>query len=106
VAVRRLRIKLAIHFRSPSGASGGDRSPLWQSRLRGLKIAISPTHDDYPALLAEALDVLSACEFNAKLAGARLSCSPSQLVRFLKLEPESLLQVNEQRGLRALGPLR
>ena len=70
VAVRRLRIKLAIHFRSPhSGPSGGDRSPLWQSRVRGLKIAISPAHDDYPSLLAEALDVLSGCGFDTKLAG-------------------------------------
>jgi hypothetical protein len=67
---------------------------------------ISAAHKDFPALLSEAFDVLSACEFDVKLCGVQLACTPSQLVRFLKLEPAALLEVNEQRGLRELGLLR
>jgi hypothetical protein len=104
MAVRRLRIKLAIQVRSPPAEAG--RSLLWQSRVRSRQIVISAAHDDFPALLSEAFDVLAACEFDMKVCGARLACTPSQLVRFFKLEPEALLEVNEQRGRRELRVLR
>ncbi len=31
-------------------------SPLWRSRLRGTRLEVSETHDDFPPLLAESLD--------------------------------------------------
>jgi hypothetical protein len=106
MAVRRLRIKLAIGVRSPAFVSDSGRSPLWRSRVRSGQIAISAGHADFPALLSEAFDVLAACDFDVKAGSAQLACTPSQLVRFLKLEPAALLEVNEQRGRRELGVLR
>ncbi len=51
---------------------------------------VSPDHDDFPALLAEALDVLHAAGFDPKIAGLVLACSPSQLIKLLKGEPRAL----------------
>jgi hypothetical protein len=56
--------------------------------------------------LAEALDVLEACEMDVRSASERLGCSPSQLIRLLKLEPAALALVNRRRGQAGLHPLR
>lgn len=107
MAVQRLRVKLAIHVRSPPGElSDSCRSPLWQARVRGRQLSVSCEHEDFPALLAEALDVLASCQFDVKACGVLLACTPSQLVRFFKLEPDAFLQVNQQRRQRDLGALR
>jgi hypothetical protein len=107
VAIQRLRVKLALQVRSPPAALAQcGRSALWQSRVRSGKIQVSAAHDDFPSLLAEALDVLAACELDAKAGGEQLGCSPSQLVKLLKVEPEALMQVNEQRKQRNLRPWR
>ena len=107
MAVQRLRVKLAIQVRSrPAEASDSSRSPLWQSRVPSRQLVISAAHQDVPALLSEAFDVLAACEFDLKVCGVQLACTPSQLVRFLKLEPAALLEVNEQRGRREMRVLR
>ena len=107
VAIHRLRVKLAIQVRS-HGEEGCSRSasPLWRSRLRTQKIKIARTHEDFPSLLAEALDFLSALDFDVKECAEQLGTSSSQLVRFFKLEPEALIYVNERRSKRTLRPLR
>src|SRR4051794_1497817 len=107
VATHRLRVKLAIQVRS-NMETGGLRSvsPLWHSRLRTQKISIALAHEDFPSLLAEALDCLSTCDFDAKKCAEQLGTSSSQLVRFFKLEPEALIYVNERRAKRNLKPLR
>jgi hypothetical protein len=104
VAIFRLRLDLALKIRSPSQANSSP-SQLWQSRLSGGRIEVSPTHDDFPALLAEVLDVFAACEFDPKSAAAALKCSVSQLVKFLKKEPRSLMLVNHERAQRGLHGL-
>ncbi len=107
VAVHRLRVKLAIQVRSNIETGSGHRlSPLWRSRLRAKKISIAPTHEDFPSLLAEALDCLNTLDFDMKKCAAHLATSSSQLVRLLKLEPEALMYVNERRAKRELKPLR
>jgi hypothetical protein len=107
VAIHRLRVKLAIQVRSNSATGCGHRvSPLWRSRLRSQKISIARTHDDYPSLLAEALDCLSTLDFDVKECAQQLDTSSSQLVRFLKLEPEAFIYVNERRAKRNRKPLR
>src|SRR4051794_25302428 len=58
-ALRRLRIALALEVRRPAGPESRP-SPLWASRCRGGKLAVSAEHEDFPTLLAEALDVLNA----------------------------------------------
>jgi RF-1 domain len=104
VALQRLRIKLAIEVRSPP-AIDVSPSALWQSRLRGQKITIRPTHEDFPALLAEALDAISVYNDDLSMAAETLGCSATQLVNLLKEEPRAFTLFNEARqskGLRAL----
>ncbi len=101
-AIFRLRVNLALGVRSEPE---GEPSSLWRSRVRGGRIGISPSHRDFPALLAEALDVLSRQDMDVGEAAAHLSCTPSQLVRFLKHEPRALELLNRRRqelGLRSL----
>src|SRR5579864_7810511 len=58
-AVFRLRLKLAVEVRQPLEPAYRP-SALWLSRCRQCKVAVNPRHDDFPALLAEALDVLAS----------------------------------------------
>jgi hypothetical protein len=107
VAVHRLRVKLAIQVRSNIETGSGHRvSPLWSSRLRSQKISIARTHEDFPSLLAEALDCLTTLHFDVKECAEQLGTTSSQLVRLFKLEPEALIYVNERRVKRELNPLR
>ena len=104
VALFRLRVNLALEVRRPCG-SDYVPSTLWQSRCGG-GLKVSASHEDFPALLAEALDVLAALDADPKRSAARLSCTPSQLVRLLKLDPRALLLVNQWRKDRQLHTLR
>jgi hypothetical protein len=104
VALRRLRVNLALEVRTSRDAGGGP-SPLWKSRTGGGRIAVSPTHDDFPALLAEALDVLASHDFDPHKAGETLGCSASQLVKLLKKTPRALAQMNQSRSQHGLHPL-
>jgi hypothetical protein len=104
MAVQRLRVRLAIEVRSPISPDDPP-SPLWQSRVRSEKLAVSTEHADFPAILAEALDRLAACQWDAAAVAERLGISRSQLVKLLGQEPSALLQLNAARkalGLRLL----
>jgi hypothetical protein len=104
VALFRLRACLALEVRMKRETRDVP-SPLWQSRCRGGRIEVSPTHDQFPALLAEALDVIATGGFDPKRAAAALGCSVSQLAKLLKKEPRALAQVNRERLCRGLHPL-
>lgn len=106
VATQRLRIKLALQLRSPTGPGSELPSALWRARVKGHNISVSASHSDFPPLLAEALDAIATCNFDCKTAAEQLGCSPSQLIKLLKQEPQALLQVNEQRQQRGLHALR
>ena len=95
-AILRLRIRLALDIRTER-SSADIPSPLWKTRCHGGRIEISPTHDDFPALLAEALDILASCQFEPKSAGEQLGSTPSQLVKLLKKEPQALQMINQKR---------
>jgi hypothetical protein len=104
-ALFRLRVNLALQVRC--GRDGQSvPSPLWQSRTRGGRIGISASHDDFPALLAEALDVLAAAAADVKRAAAALGCTASQLLKLLEKEPRALGLVNQWREQRGLHPLK
>jgi hypothetical protein len=96
LALFRLRANLALEVRRPCGPDYVP-SPRWQSRCGG-GLKVSAAHDDFPTLLAAALDVLAAHDADPKRAAAVLGCTPSQLVRLLKLDPRALLLVNRWRG--------
>lgn len=104
VAIFRLRIHLALDIRMQHKADDLP-SPLWQSRWVGGRIEVSPTHEHFPTLLAEALDVIVAAGFDPKSAAAVLRCSVSQLIKFLKKEPQALAWVNRERKRLGLHPL-
>ena len=105
VALFRLRINLALQVRCPS-AAGVLPSPLWESRCRSGRIEISPTHADFPVLLAEALDRVAGCDGDVKTAAEALRCTASQLVKLLKKDPRAIALVNTWRESRDLHPLR
>lgn len=108
VAVRRLRLTLALQIRVgvPMGEIG---SELWRSRRRIVKddagkvsgrISCSQNHHDFPSLIAEALDVMAAANWDPKKAALRLDVSMSQLVRFLKDYHPAIELVNRERAER------
>jgi hypothetical protein len=105
VALARLRVNLALELRLPLEADSS-ASPLWQSRCRSGRIVVNPDHADFPALLAEALDVLAARALDFKSAAEFLGTTASQLTRFLKLEPRAFSQVNSGRKEVGLHPLK
>jgi hypothetical protein len=108
-ALARLRIELALAIRRPIERADGEPSvpgALWRSRCIGGRIAINPGHEDFPALLAEALDVLDAMDDDPRAASEVLGCSATQLVKLLKEEPRALARLNEKRRQAGRHPLR
>ena len=105
VAVLRLRTALAVGHRC-SVPIGDANSDLWRSRVRSGRIAVSPTHRDLPAMLAEAMDMIADCRHDHKKAAIRLQCTPSQIVKLLKKHPPALQRVNRDRAELGLAPLR
>lgn len=105
VALFRLRLNLALEIRR-SRVPEETPGPLWQSRCPGGRINVSASHEDFPALLAEALDVIAACDADAKAAAAALGCTASQLVKLLKKEPRAMILLNRWRRERGLRPLK
>lgn len=109
-AIHRLRLNLALRHRLPptSAASVATYAPsaLWRSRLRGSKFVVSADHDDFPALLAEALDLLAWLDDDVPATARTLLLSTSQFVRFLDREPAALAELNQRRHARGKPPLR
>ncbi|MGV6815074.1 MAG: peptide chain release factor family protein [Phycisphaerales bacterium] len=106
VAIRRLRLKLAMGVRVEVPA-GDIRSELWRRRCVKKRIVCNPMHYDFPSLLAEALDVIEVSGFDMKKAATRLECSASQLIRMVADHPPAFEQLNQSRqdrGLRRLRP--
>jgi RF-1 domain len=107
-ALFRLRLKLALAVRTPTCRPVPEPyrpSELWTRRCLGGRIVVNCEHEDYPALLAEALDVLAQTEHDPKQAAEELGCTPSQLIKLLKDEPRALTLINDCRreaGLHAL----
>ena len=106
MALQRLRVKLALESRSPAEELATDPSPLWESRLKGQRIVCSAEHEDYPALLAEACDVLASVAFDMPQAAEQLGCTGSQLAKLFAAEPNALVWLNRQRIERNLRPLK
>ena len=105
MAVQRLRVQLAIHVRAPAPPDK-PQSDLWASRVHGRQLAVSSEHADFPALLAEAIDSVDSAGYDLAQAAERLGVTSSQLVKLLKLAPEAMLRLNEERAARGLRPLR
>ncbi|HVZ94540.1 MAG TPA: peptide chain release factor-like protein [Phycisphaerales bacterium] len=127
VALRRMRLNLAVEVRAPVSL-GDAASDLWRSRVKsprkqpaappdpllpklrapatGDRIAISPDHEDFPAILAEALDFIADANWDHKPAAIRLGVSPSQLLKLIKDHPPAFVHLNRQRATRGLHALK
>ena len=106
VALFRLRVNLALQVRTKRLA---DTCPsrLWQSRCTAAgRINVSPDHRDFPAMLAEALDVIERFDDDPKPAAEALGCTATQLLKFLKKEPRAAAGLNERRRRRGFRPLK
>jgi hypothetical protein len=103
-AVKRLRMNLALGVRTVS-QSDLEPSAMWQSRCHDGRIGINEDHEDFPILLAEALDVLEARNSHLHGSAEQLGCTPSQLVKLLKKEPRAFLWLNAERRKQGLPPL-
>ena len=104
-ALFRLRLKLAIGVRQ-SREKDDAPSELWQSRSGSGRLTVSSGHADFPALLAEALDVSADCDFELRAAAERLGVTASQLTKLFRAAPEALVMVNSSRAERGLRPLK
>ena len=105
LAIGRLRLTLAIQLRRNIICSSFIPSQLWENRRQGDKLPINPKHSDYPAVLAEALDVIYAFDVNIPNAAKALEISSSQLVKIVSGDKTDLTWVNNQRKERDLKPL-
>ncbi len=105
MATFRLRVNLALEVRCAIDAEQGP-GKLWRSRCKNGRIALNPTHDDFPAMLAQAMDVIAAVQWDIPRAAAFLAVTPSQLVKLLKDEPRALQQVNARRQLKGQSRLK
>ena len=96
LAVRRLRLALAVAVRVSVPAVPSRR---WRLRCRGGRLVVSESHDDFPALLAEALDMFCVVEWDPRAAADHLGCSSSQLIRLLRRWRPALELVNRHREM-------
>ncbi|MCP4784988.1 MAG: peptide chain release factor-like protein [Fuerstiella sp.] len=105
VAVKRLRLALAVQHRT-ARSDMVEPSALWFSRCVASRIQCNDRHQDFAALMAEALNAVHAKVYDLRKAAASLGCSSSQLIRFLARTPDALNAVNRERQALGLGKLR
>ena len=106
MAIFRLRLRLAHRVRTPTSRDRHQPSELWRRRRQGVRMAVNPEHADYPALLAEALDVLMARRWDVAGAAGVLGVTMSQLSRLVRHHPPSFAMLNAGRESTGLPPLR
>jgi hypothetical protein len=106
VAIFRLRLKLACKVRTITNRDAHKPSELWRTRRQGEKMPVNPEHHDYPALLAEAMDVVTARRFDVAGAAGILGITMSQLTRLIRHQRHAFALVNDGREAIGLTKLR
>ena len=101
----RLRVNLALEVRYPVPTAAAP-SATWAARTKAGRLAINPSHDDFPALLAEALDRLAHHGWDHAAAAAALDISASQLLKLLRHDARALELLNTRRATHGCKPLR
>jgi hypothetical protein len=102
VAVKRLRLRLALEHREPPGE---EPTTLWLARVQNGRLAIAFGHRDYPAVVAEALDHLQAAGFRTAAAAAALGVTTSQLIGLFRRSAPAWTALNHARATAGLRPL-
>ena len=93
-AMFRLRLRLALEVRC---GAVSNLSASWNERVQAQRITISKHHNDFPAMLSEALDYIVQEQGDLQGFSDLVGCSKSQLVKFFKLDPTALQYVNDLR---------
>ncbi len=106
VALFRLRMALARDVRVRTHPENHTPSQLWQERRQGRQMSVNPKHADYPALLAESLDVIAARRFDVAGAAGVLGVSMSQLAKLVRHDKRAFAAVNEERESRGMPRLK
>lgn len=97
VALFRLRLNLAVDVRAPVDFLSVP-SPLWRERLHNGRLSVNPRHDAFPAMLAEAMDLLEATGVDLARCTALLECTTSQLVKLVAKHRPALERINVLRA--------
>ena len=106
MALKRLRLRLAVQYRTQVHPERHKPSELWLRRRQGAQMSVNPNHKDYPALLAEALDVVFARRFDVAGAAGVLGITMSQLAKLIRHDKHAFKLVNEGRTDRGLPALK
>jgi hypothetical protein len=106
VAIRRLRLRLAIKVRESVHPMRHRPSELWQRRRQGEKMSVNPEHRDYPGLLAEAMEVIIARKFDVAGSAGVLGITMSQLAKLIRHVRHAFAMVNKGRVDRGLPALK
>jgi hypothetical protein len=106
MAIKRLRLKLAVKVRTAVHSQKHKPTELWERRRQGVQMSVNPSHKDYPALLAEAMDVIWARKFDVAGAAGLLGITMSQLAKLVRHEKHAFSLVNQGRTDRGLPALK
>jgi hypothetical protein len=104
-AIFQLRCQLAIELRIPVENLPETCHQLWERRVQNGRIALSSSHDDFPCMLAIAMDRLAMERWQPSPAAAALQTTTSQLIKLLRNHPAAFQYVNRQRANCNLPPL-
>lgn len=104
VALWRLRLRLALEHRTVR--TTGKPSDRWRGRVRGGKLCVAASHEDYPALLAEAFDWLNASGGDLRPVADQLGVTATQLAKLCRREPAAWQRLTRLRAEHDLPPLK
>jgi hypothetical protein len=104
VALWRLRLRLALEHRiQRDGVKPSDR---WRKRVQDGRICVSASHEDYPALLAEAFDWLTTSGGDLRPLTRHFDVTATQLANLFRREPAAWQRLNALRAEHGRPPLK
>ncbi len=104
MAIGRLRVRLAATVRSVI-EEATPLSEIWRQRTRGGKLVVSDSHEDFAALLAEAIDRLVVHGYQTSEAAKAMGVSTTSLVNLIAKSTEAMTLVNKERAARGMPKL-
>ncbi len=98
VALERLRIRLALEHRVWPTLRDYRRPEYWNRHVVDSRLKLNPRNHDYPAILADTLDLLDAANADLEAASLFLGITPSQIIKLLRTQPPALHWLNSHPG--------
>jgi len=97
-AVLRVRERIAIEVRAPCDPSNPRVPPEFEKYVSAeARLSINPKNQDYPLVVATAMDALAAGEGSYATAAGALGVTTSQLTKFLQTDREVWRWISEGR---------